>query len=145
MQSIWIEKKQLTKALVRNEAFWQGELEEYPLIWITVPDAKPDNPPAEPDEEEKMWTDLDYYIESAKYELSHTYYAGDAVPVQHPWLGPDQFAAWLGADIMLKPKDFTSWVKPFVDDWKNYPELKIAPENRWWKLYLEMVYRRMGG
>ena len=141
MKTVWIEESRVKKACQRNEAFWKNELDDGPLMWITVPDAKPGNPPAEPDEEEKMWTDLDYYIESAEYELSHTYYAGDAVPVQHPWLGPDQFAAWLGAEIRLKPKEFTSWVKPFVDDWENYPELKIDPENHWWKLYLEMVHR----
>lgn len=141
MKSIWIEEKQLVQSLARNEAFWKNELREGPLMWITVPDAKPGTPPVEPDEEEKMWTDIDYYIASAEDQLSRTYYAGDALPVHNPWLGPDQFAAWLGADMILKPKEFTSWVKPFVDDWNHFPQLKIDPENKWWKLYLEMVRR----
>lgn len=140
METHWIEEKQLEKALARNEAFWNGELEEYPLIWVIAPNARHGQSIAEPDEEEKMWTDVDYVISAAEYQLCRTYYAGDALPVFNPWLGPDQFAGWLGADLILKPKDFTSWVKPFVDDWEKYPQLKIDPDNRWWKLYLETVH-----
>jgi hypothetical protein len=141
MQTPWIEKKQLASALQRNDAFWNNELREGPLMWITVPNAKPGTSPIKPDEEEKLWTDVDYYITAAEDELSRTYYAGDALPVHNPWLGPDQFAAWLGADMTLKPREFTSWVKPFVDDWDRFPELKIDPDNKWWKLYLDMVRR----
>lgn len=141
METIWIEEKQLEKSLARNEAFWKGELEDYPLMWVTVPNAKPGEGPPEPDEEEKMWTDVDYVIASTEEQLSRTYYAGDSLPVFNPWLGPDQFAGWLGADLILKPKDFTSWVKPFVDNWEEHRQLQIDPENRWWKLYLEIVRR----
>ena len=139
METIWIEEKQLAQALARNEAFWKGELEEYPLMWVTVPNAKPGNPPPEPENEEEMWTDVDYVITSAEDKLSRTYYAGDALPVFNPWLGPDQFAGWLGADLLLKPKEFTSWVTPFVDNWEKYSELRIDPDNRWWNIYLETV------
>lgn len=37
--------------------------------------------------------------------------------------------------------DFTSWVKPFVLDWDHHSNLRIDPDNRWWKLYLELVRR----
>ncbi len=139
METIWIEEKQLARALARNEAFWKGELEEYPLMWVTALNAKPGNSPPEPDNEEDMWTDVDYVISSAEDKLSRTYYAGDALPVYNPWLGPDQFAGWLGADLLLKPRKFTSWVVPFVDNWEKYPELSIDPENRWWRLYLDVL------
>ena len=61
------------------------------------------------------------------------------MPVFHPWLGPDQFAAWLGADLLLKPRDFTSWIRPFDGDWTEHLPLRIDAENRWWKLYMEIV------
>ena len=139
MNSIWIEEKKLAQSLQRNEAFWTGELQEYPLMWITVPNAKTGTPLAEPDEEEQLWTDVDYVIASTEDQLSRTYFAGDSLPVFNPWLGPDQFAGWLGADLTLKPKEFTSWSKPFVDSWKKYSEFKIAPDNRWWIIYLDTV------
>lgn len=139
MQTIWIEEEQLATALARHEAFWRGELEDCPILWITVPNAKPGIDLPEPDREEKIWTDVDYVIASAERQLARTYYAGDSLPVFNPWLGPDQFAAWLGADITLKPKEFTSWVSPFVDDWAAHSELTIDPDNRWWKIYLDTV------
>lgn len=140
MQTIWIEQKKLEKTLARNEAFWLGELEKYPIMWVTAPDTKQGlEMPPEPDNEQEMWTDIDYIMKAAESQLSRTYYAGDSLPVFNPWLGPDQVAAWLGANITLKPKEFTSWVKPFVDDWAEYPQLKITPDNKWWKLYLDIV------
>jgi hypothetical protein len=141
METMWIPQPQLRRALERNEAFWDGRLDRGPLVWITVPDGV-DSPVTEPEEpavEEEMWTDVAYVIAAAEHSLSRSYYAGDALPVYNPWLGPDQFAAWLGAEIALKPKDFTSWVTPFVDDWDRFPSFAIDPENRWWKLYLEIL------
>ncbi len=141
MQTMCIEEKKVAVALERNEAFWNGGLKDGPLIWVTVPDAKQGTPPAEPDEEEKMWTDADYYVSAAEDRIARTHYAGDALPVCHPWLGPDQVAAWLGADMTILPKEFTSWVKPFVDDWSRFTELTIDPGNKWWNLYLNLLRR----
>ena len=84
-----------------------------PLLWITVPQAKPGTPPSEPATEDALWTDVEYVMAKAEHDLSRTYFAGDALPVFNPWLGPDQFAAWLGAEMQLKPREITSWVRPF--------------------------------
>ncbi|MFV1980137.1 MAG: hypothetical protein ACC655_03210 [Rhodothermia bacterium] len=139
MQTDWIGEKRLARALKRNEAFWRGELEELPLLWVTVPNAKPGPRLPEPECEASMWTDVDYVMASTELELSRTYYAGDALPVFNPWLGPDQFAAWLGADLLLKPKEFTSWVTPLIEDWDDFSELRIDPNNRWWQIYLDTL------
>ncbi len=141
MNTNWIADDKLAESLERNDAFWNGELKDGPLMWVTVPDAQAGTPPAEPETEKKMWTDVDYYVAATEHQLACTCYAGDALPVCHPWLGPDQFAAWLGAEMKVMPKEFTSWVKPFVDDWSEFPEFKIDPDNRWWKLYLELLTR----
>jgi hypothetical protein len=139
MHSIWIEEKQLQRALQRNEAFWKGELEQGPLMWVTVPEAKPGTPPPEPGTDDELWTDVEYVIEAAEYALSHARYFGDALPIHNPWLGPDQVAAWLGAEMTLRTRDFTSWVKPFVRDWSECPKLTVDPGNPWWKLYLQIL------
>ena len=142
MHTIWIEEPQLAKALARNEAFWEGELEEYPLMWITVPRARPGRSISQPEREEELWTNVDYVMEVAELELGCTYYAGDALPVYNPGLGPDQFAGWLGADLIFRPKeDDTSWAVPFVQNWEDHPEFRIHSDNRWWKLYLEILRR----
>ena len=71
MQTPWIEARQLARALRRNEAFWSGELGDGPLLWVTVPGAVPGTPPPEPAVEEALWTDVDYVLKSAEYQLAH--------------------------------------------------------------------------
>ncbi len=139
MQTSYIEEQQLLRALRRNEAFWKGGLEEGPLMWITAPGAKPSRLVPEPAAEAELWTNVDYAIAAAESVLSGTHYAGDALPVFCPWLGPDQFAAWLGAELLLQPRQSTSWSKAFVGDWHEHSELRIAPDNRWWRLYLQLL------
>jgi len=139
MKTIWIEEQQLARALQRNEAFWRGELEEGPLMWVTAPGAKPSQPVPEPASEAELWTNVDYVMAATNRTLAGTHYAGDALPVFCPWLGPDQFAAWLGADLELQPRQNTSWCKPFVQDWAAHLQLRIDPENRWWRLYLQLL------
>jgi hypothetical protein len=139
MKTTWREQRQTDLACDRHEAFWRGELEEGPLFWVYVPNALPGSPPKEPATDEALWTDVDYVIAKAEYDLGHTYYAGDALPVFNPWLGPDQFAAWLGAELTLRPREFTSWAKPFLRDGEPYPDFRLDPDNRWWRLYLEIV------
>ncbi len=141
MQTPWIKEKQLNRALERNEAFWDGALDGPPLLWLTVPNAKTGMPPQEPSSDEALWTDLDYFVAATEDRLARTWYGGDALPISNPWLGPDQFAAWLGAEMELKPREYTSWVKPFVEDWNDFPEFHIAPDNPWWRLYLDMLRR----
>ncbi len=139
MKTIWLENSHTAEICARHEAFWCGELDAGPLLWITVPKAVNGTPPAEPATDELLWTDVEYVIRKAEFDLAHTYYAGDALPVFNPWLGPDQFAAWLGADLLLKPREFTSWARPLVDDWAEHSPLHIASNNRWWTLYLDIL------
>jgi hypothetical protein len=139
MHTPWIEDAQLHRALARNESFWRGDLEDGPLLWITAPLSKPGPTIPEPAREEELWTNVDYVIASTEAALARTHYAGDALPVFCPWLGPDQFAGWLGAELLLKPRQCTSWSKPFVNDWSDHAQLTIAPENPWWKLYLQLL------
>jgi hypothetical protein len=139
METPWIEAGQLSRALERNECFWRGELEQGPLLWVTVPNALPSRSVPEPASEEELWTNVDYVMAATESSLAATHFAGDALPVFCPWLGPDQFAAWLGAELVLKPREATSWSKPFVDDWVGHQKLQIDPQNRWWRLYLSLV------
>jgi hypothetical protein len=140
METVWIKEKQLSSALVRNEAFWKRELEEYPLMWVTAPKTKNAPPPLpDPADINEKWTNVELGIAHAENDLQRTYFAGDALPVHNPWLGPDQFAAWLGCELTLRVSEFTSWVKPLVKDWSQHQRFEIDQENKWWKLYLEML------
>jgi hypothetical protein len=139
MNTIWLNNSEVHKRTKRNDAFWSGSLQNGPLMWVTAPKTPKGNPPKKPAALDELWTDIDYVLNNAEYELSNTYFAGDAIPVFNPWLGPDQAAAWLGAEMTLRPQDNTSWVKPFVHDWKYFSDLRIDPENKWWTLYIELL------
>ena len=75
----------------------------------------------------------------AEDALSRTHYAADALPIYTPWLGPDQFSAWLGAELTFSTRDNTSWAAPFVEDWDAHPDFRIDANNRWWRKYLEIL------
>jgi len=139
MHTPWIPERQLRSALERNEAFWTGELEEGPLLWVTAAGAAPGIPPVAPPTDEQQWTDVGYQIEKTEDALSRTRYAGDALPMHNPWLGPDQFAAWLGGELSFSTKDNTSWTRPFIEDWADHRQFRIDPDNRWWRTYLEIL------
>ena len=139
MTTPWIPEPRLAAALARNEAFWSGELEETPLLWVTAPNEPAGALPPAPATDEEQWTDVGYQLEKTEAVLSHTYFAGDALPIHNPWLGPDQFAAWLGGPLSFSTKDNTSWTKAFIGDWADFPEFRIRPDNRWWRIYLEIL------
>lgn len=140
MKSIWIDPSSMAERCARHEAFWRQDLTNGPLLWITVPNAKPGTPPpTEPSTDDALWTDVEYVLAKAEHDLSRTYFAGDALPVMNPWLGPDQFAAWLGADMQLKPRENTSWVSPFLKKADAFPSFKIDPSNKWWRIYLDIL------
>lgn len=136
---MWIPEPQLDAALRRNEAYWERTLEGYPLLWVTCPNAKPGRNVPEPTDDMALWTDIDYAMAAAEDRLARTYYAGDALPFHDPWFGPDQFSAWLGAEMEIRPRELTSWITPLIGDWDEAPEFRIDPNNRWWKLYLQSL------
>ena len=140
MTTPWIPERQLQSALLRNAAFWRRELEEYPLLWITAPGATPGTPPPAPPTDEQQWTDVGYQLDKTEDALARTYFAADALPVHNPWLGPDQFAAWLGGSLSFSTKDNTSWTKPFIEDWADFGDFRIQPGNTWWKIYMDILH-----
>jgi hypothetical protein len=140
MKSNYLPPDEVSRRAARHEAFWQGRLTDYPIIWITAPEPKPSYEVAAPATEAELWTNVEYVMQATHSTLAQTYFAGDSLPVYNPWLGPDQFAAWLGANLVLQPRQNTSWSSPFVDDWAAHPILGISPDNRWWKLYLELLH-----
>ena len=139
METIYIPEKQIERALQRNEAWWRGELEDYPLLWVYASDAKPGPPMPRVSNDAERWTNVDLAMAVAESRIARTYFAGDCLPTYNPWLGPDQFAAWLGADLTLRPQDNTSWVVPFVPSLDARAEWTIDPGNKWWKLYCDLL------
>jgi len=128
-------KPDAAEAQERVRAFWQREVLDRPCVCIRVPKEGVD-PPSVP---QVLAADGDYAGAVALFEewASGTCFLGEAFPVLSPCWGPDQFAAFIGADLILAPETNTSWAVPFVEDWDEVEPFSIRPDNRWWSMTLD--------
>lgn len=123
----------------RFDAFWDREVLDRPLIYITAPRERRRvrNSLRVPKRMEDRWTSLDYVLSKVESHLEGTLFLGDAIPWYLPNLGPDSFSAFLGANLVFKSEE-TSWAEPFMDDLSGY-EPRLDEENRWWRLMRRLV------
>ena len=64
---------------------------------------------------------------------SHAF-LGEAMPAFRPGFGPDQFAAFLGAPLVINPESrSTSWSEKIVDDWSRFLPLRLDDDNLYWR------------
>ncbi|MDP6113012.1 MAG: hypothetical protein QF437_01020 [Planctomycetota bacterium] len=134
-------KPDLQEAKRYWRAFWAHEIIDRPCIHITAPKDGP-RPEQSPFYMEGSDGNFDEPVERLVEYHAHTYWGGDAIPNYCPSFGPDQFSAFLGADLeFLSPNRGTSWSVPFVENWEDALPLSIDPENEWWGRMLEFVKR----
>ena len=61
------------------------------------------------------------YLDQIDRHLETTAYLGENIPAFSPDYGPDQFAAFLGAQLEFSEDSRqTNWVKPIVADWESF-------------------------
>lgn len=121
-------------------AWWEQEIVDRACIQVTAlrRGFTPREIPA-PKSIEDRWTDLDYVIESQGEKIGATYYGGEAFPLFNPNLGPDMFAAFLGAPVTFA--EDTSWVDPIIDGWDPAPRFELDRQNKWYPMQMELVAR----
>lgn len=131
------------RARERIVAWWDGELIDRPCIQVTAPREGYEQQLAEARERpsdvslERWWTDIDYVVERMGKQIEATYYAGESFPLFRPNIGPDAFAAFLGAPLRLL--ETTTWVDHIIDDWEDTLPLRLEEDNRWWQLQIGLV------
>ena len=131
-------KEDWPRAARRLEAFWDRQILDRAIIQVTAPrDGVTRRAIPTPPTLEERWTNVEYAVEAANERLRTTYFGGEAFPMYFPNIGPDVFAGYLGCDIVFG--EDTSWSVPLIEDWDRAPRLWLDPENRWWKLTLEMT------
>ena len=123
----------------RHAAWWAGKSIKRPLIHLI----------AKREGVGEIQTELfddyrDSYLNVQKiianylsYKASHTYDYGDSIPMRHISLGAGSLALYLGSEPEFS--DGTIWFKECIEDIENYPPLVFDPENKWWKLHLQML------
>jgi hypothetical protein len=105
-------------------AFWEKEVIDRPLICVTAPKegragegyAKSTRFPGQA----CLSRQYDTYLDEFKRITDATYFGGEAMPFLNPTIGPDQYAAFLGAKLEIKEEYDTSWVHSIVNDWEGF-------------------------
>ena len=123
--------------------WWAGEPFERCAFAVTAPREGRQSlqPPVQPIDPVKRWTDLDYISTLIEYHHATTYYGGEAFPV---WDGGSpghtSLPAYLGCQVGLDMN--TGWWDPLLvdDDW-DVSSLHVDPNNAWWKFALELAKR----
>lgn len=134
--------REFDRAIERILAWFNCEIVDRPVVQVTAPKPRAellDFPPCKEYETlEQRWADAEYIVEGTDINIRNTYYAGEAVPMFFPNLGPEILANMLGCDIEFG--DVTTWSVPLIRTWDEpWRELKIDPENRWLKLLVKMT------
>ena len=133
-------KPDFEKARKYWRAFWASEIIDRPCIGITTrrPDARSvAGPPGL-----NGFHDPDDVMPRIEECLSQMIFLGEAMPAFVINFGPDQFAAWVGADLHYEASSGeTSWSVPAVKDWATDARDIDHPHGVWWERALEYCRR----
>ena len=126
----WAEAKQ------RFEAFYAGEIIGRPCVSVRAPKdgAKPNYVQTQATDIRGRWLDFETHLANTEIAARTTFYGGEAFPSFMPYLGPDQFSAFMGCDIIFA--EGTAWVNHVLDDWRWFTPLKFDEGNHWWRRFL---------
>jgi hypothetical protein len=134
------------KRLARQDAFWNCEVVDRAFVTVTAPKEKPERPwPAQKSYASltDRWFDVERHVEIAQAAAANTEYAGDALPATFPNLGPDVFAAWLGADLNFSEE--TSWTNHPLEDWSQADQFRFSRDKVYWKKMVELTAALLEG
>lgn len=127
-------KPDLKEAQKRWEAYWNYEIIERPCVYITAP-KDPDNPVKRVPYMSGIKGNYEQALKEFEYWADNTLFLGDSIPSFDISYGPDEFAAFVGAELHIADEENTSWVTPFVTDWK---EAKIELDESDNSIWLQM-------
>lgn len=128
------------KRLLRQEAFWERQVIDRPVVCITLPKKNPSFPkPAKKDwpNQRERWLDGEYQAEARLSAVMNTAYLGDALPTAFPNLGPEVFSAFFGAELEFG--ETTSWSVPNLHSWDDVGELQFSEDSFYWRKLVEMT------
>ena len=128
-------------AAKRWEAYWQKEVLDRPILRAAV---KKDNYDFRKDSTyyDRVHGDMDRILDDHLHNCAGIHFLGDLMPGFWMSFGTHEFAQYMGAKVVwTESKMDTCWVEPMVRDWKMQAPLRIDPDNKYWKRYMDF-YRR---
>jgi len=123
-------KSDMADAARRWEAFWQGEMLDRPLLWLTCPKENYHFKPASTYHERNLG-DLDDILDRALHNLHGTVFGAESLPTFWTSFGTDELGVYCGAHFVFgdDPKAVTVWCDHPVEDWESWLPLKIDGNN----------------
>ena len=132
-------KPDLEAATQRWLAFWEQDIIDRPVCNMRAPKTGVPGvggPPYLAGARE----DFGPIIQQALDSAACVWWGGDAIPNYVPSFGPDQMAAWIGADLRFDERGYgTNWVVACVEDWNDWLPLKLDESNPWWTRFLAFM------
>ena len=127
----------------RFENWWRRDNRGLPLMRVVARrDGGPFPEAPKARDSRARYTDADFLAASIRhYNETHVYLA-DSYASLGANLGPGSLALYLGAEPIFEPS--TVWYAPCIDDPMTHPPLDFDPDNRWWKLHVELIRRLKG-
>ena len=128
-------KPDMQDTMQRFDAFWNGELLGRSCVAITAPKQAKDNRKYVP---YRSGADGAFLDALSAYDAwaEQTYFAGESLPSFNISLGPDQFAAFLGAKMTEPPAGETNWVEPCIEN-PEEASLELHSDNQAWMRILD--------
>ncbi|MBI3923114.1 MAG: trimethylamine corrinoid protein 2, partial [Armatimonadetes bacterium] len=126
--------------LARQDAFWEREILDRPVVTISLPKPNPAYPwPANrtyPTIRDR-WMDTERVAACALAGVVNTDYLGDALPTAWPNLGPEVFSAFFGCELEFG--ETTSWSIPNLTDWSDVGKIRVSDDGFYWRKMLELT------
>jgi hypothetical protein len=139
-------KPDFEEAKKRWMHFWRGELTGRPLVMAAFPraSARPGGDPYGDHYNEHYYNAVNGLWEkqfrNIQAWLDNYEFAGEFMPCFAPDLGPDQWAAFFGAELKFSPNSrHTNWVDPIIGDWSKSLPLVFNEDNPTFRKLLKYI------
>lgn len=111
-------KPDFDEARTRWEHFWHGEVDKRPLVMAHAFHGQVREWPGSRSYERAVLGRYDETLDLIDEFMDVAEYLGEAMPSFGVCHGPDQYAAFLGAELKFNDSSGnTNWVDPLIDDW----------------------------
>jgi 5-methyltetrahydrofolate--homocysteine methyltransferase len=136
-------KKDWKEAQQRMTDWWEGRKVDRVVASVTAPlpaSAKPRSAEVKLKVPDK-YCDFDTVFNNVDYHLERTFFGAEAFPLHSVYFGPMFCATYLGCEPQFA--DNTVWYEPCCGSVDELLKVRFDPNNRWWKLNLEMMRRSL--
>ncbi|MDW7656176.1 MAG: hypothetical protein SCM11_03255 [Bacillota bacterium] len=129
-------KNDWSDAQKRLTALWHGEMLDRPCLAVRAPhNCQASELPPVPKSAEARWLDPEYLADAARYQITHTWWGGEAIPsylLQATWV------LCLGGTPVFTPE--TIWYEKRKIDFGETSPFRIKSDDYWVQRYMEALF-----